>query len=277
MEKTLPEAASGTAATTSAGAQGRFETYQMPNALLHVYYSNDVMGDASYIVESAGGLVTLETPLFKSALKEFNDYLAKLGKPVVAEIVDYHLGGTGDHAVIMVEGMGKFTKEGVYAAMMEGFQKGFGDAMVDLPTGEITEVPFGATRTLAGVTYSFNHGSSNDFPGAAILIDGTAYLTHWAPAKAHMNNLQLSGAAAVPQFLEGLEAARRSKASLFIGGHGGAADSETLDFRIRYVKTLGKLLAKDSDAASFAADLKAEYPELPGAEGIDALAEALYK
>lgn len=38
-----------------------------------------------------------------------------------------------------------------------------------------------------------------------------------------------------------------------------------------------ELLESHPDAATFAAQLKAAYPTLPGAEGVDALAQALCK
>ncbi len=51
------------------------------------------MNDASYIIEGADSLVTMEEPLFKVNVKEFNEYLDKLGKPVEKTITDYHIGG----------------------------------------------------------------------------------------------------------------------------------------------------------------------------------------
>ncbi len=259
------------------GANEKFQVISMPHATLHVYNTGDAMGDASYIVEGKKGLVTIETPLFKENLAEFEQYVKSLRKPVVAEIADYHLGGTHDRPLVMAEGMGTFTKEGPYAAMMAGFQQGFGDAIVDLPTGRVSEVPFGCKVNYAGVDFEFSHGSMTDFPGAAILIDNTALLTHWAPAKSHMNNLQLGSRAAVDAEASLLKAMKDSGAKWFLGGHGGAADTETLAFKTEYVAKLQSLLAENEDAVSFAAALKAAYPGLAGEEGVDALAEALYR
>ena len=55
-------------------AQSKFETYDFGTFKLHVYYSGDVMNDASYIIEGADSLVTMEEPLFKVNVKEFNEY-----------------------------------------------------------------------------------------------------------------------------------------------------------------------------------------------------------
>lgn len=255
----------------------KFDVVALPHATLYVYNTGDVMSDASFIVEGKKGLVTMETPLFKENLTEFEQYVKALKKPVVAEIVDFHVGGTADRPVVMAEGMGSFTKNGVYAAMMAGFQQSFGDAMVSLPTGEVTEVPFGETTKLAGVDFTFNHESSVDFPGAAILIDGTAILNHWAPVKAHISNLEISSREGIDAEIALWNAEKATGAKYFLGGHGGIADTEALEFRLSYLVKVKALLETSEDAASFAAALKEAYPGLAGEANVEALAEALYK
>ncbi len=76
------------AVTTMAQTKGRFETHEFGNFKLHVYYTNDALGDASYIVEGKDALVTMEQPLFKENVAEFDAYLAKLGKPVERRITN---------------------------------------------------------------------------------------------------------------------------------------------------------------------------------------------
>ena len=277
MKKFLLAAAAIFAANVMVNAQGKFETVELKNSTLHVYYSNDVMADASYIVEGKDALVVLEAPLFKSALAEFDSYIKKLGKPVASAVIDYHLGGQESQAIVMPQGMHKFTNEGVYAAMMSGLKQSFGESMVDLAEGEVSEVPFGNTVKLAGVDFRFDRGPANDFPGSMILIDGTACLMHWAPAKAHMNTLQLSSKEAVAQAIDGLVAASESGARIWLGSHGGVADKEALNFRIGYLRKIQELIAGKPDAKTFAAQLKATFPGLAGEDGVDALAEALCK
>ena len=178
--------------TAMAQTKGSFEVHDLGNYRLHVYYTNDALGDASYIIEGKDALVTMEQPLFKDNVAEFDTYLSELGKPVEKRITDYHVGGTGSHDVVMAEGMSEFTKGEIYGGMMNGFAQAFGDALTDMPTGNATEVAFGTTRTWAGVTFEFRPGASSDFPGASILIGGKAYYTHWTPAKAHVSHLQIS-------------------------------------------------------------------------------------
>ena len=135
-----------------AQTKGRFEVHDLGNFTLHVYYTNDALGDASYIIEGKDALVTMEQPLFKENVAEFDAYLAKIDKPVDKRVTDYHVDGTGSHEVVMPEGMHEFTRGEVYAGMMNGFAQAFGDAMTEMPTGRASEVAFGTVQTWAGVT-----------------------------------------------------------------------------------------------------------------------------
>lgn len=264
------------ALNVAAQEKGRFEVYDMDNFKLHVYYTNDALGDASYIIEGDSVVVTMEQPLFKDNVAEFDAYLARLGKPVEQRIADYHIGGTGDSDLVMAEGMPEFTKGEVYGGMMAGFAKAFGDAIAPLPTGKASEVAFGSKQTYAGVEFRFNRGAATDFPGASILIGGKVYFTHWAPQKAHVNHLQVSSMAAIDAEIAEARRALQSGAKLFIGGHGGAADVEAVRFKIGYLQTLKKLRDANPDADSFVEAVKRSYPGLPGEAGLPDLAKALY-
>lgn len=273
----LTLAAAGMVSGASAQEKGHFEVHDLGSFKLHVYYTNDALGDASYIVEGRNALVTMEQPLFKDNVAEFDAYLAKLNKPAEQRITDYHVGGTAHHDVVMPEGMPEFTKGAVYGGMMQSFAQTFGDALTAMPTGKISEVAFGTTETYAGVPFEFRHGAATDFPGASILIGKKVYYTHWTPAKAHVSHLQVSLPAAVDAEIAESEKALKSGATLFIGGHGGAAKADAVRFKIDYLNAMKKLLAENKTPEAFIEAMKKAYPNLPGAEGLGELAKALYK
>ncbi len=254
---------------------GTFSTCDLEGFKLHVYNSNDVMGDASYIIEGKNSLIVMEYPLFKVNAKEFADYIAKLGKPVTVDVTDYHLGGSGNLPLTMPEGMPAFIEGPIYSGMMKGFAEQFGNTMVELPTQKAAEVPFGQTQQWDGIDFRFEHGATSDFPGASIIIGGQVYYTHWTPAEAHVSTLQVASPAAVDAELAEARKALASGATYFIGGHGGMAGKAQVEFKIAYLEKVKELLAANKDAAQFAEVLKAAYPELPG--DADALAKALYK
>ena len=263
--------------TAMAQTKGRFEVHDLGNCKLHVYYTNDALGDASYIIEGKDALVTMEQPLFKDNVAEFDTYLSNLKKPVEKRITDYHVGGTGNHDVVMAKGMPEFTKGEVYGGMMQGFAQAFGDALTAMPTGKASEVAFGTTQTWAGVTFEFRPGASSDFPGASILIGGKVYYTHWTPAKAHASHLQISSPAAIDAEIAEAENSLASGAELFIGGHGGAARRDAVEFKIAYLKKMKELLAKNGTVQDFVDGMKKAYPGLPGEAGLEDLGKALYK
>ena len=263
--------------TTMAQTKGRFEVHDLGNFTLHVYYTNDALGDASYIIEGKDALVTMEQPLFKDNVTEFDAYLSKLGKTVETRITDYHVGGTGNHEVVMAEGMPQFTKGEIYGGMMKGFAQAFGDALTDMPTGKASEVAFGTTQTWAGVPFEFRHGATSDFPGASILIGGKAYYTHWTPAKAHVSHLQVSSPAAIDAEIAEAEKSLASGAELFIGGHGGAAKRDAVEFKIAYLKKMKEVLGNNQTAQAFTDNMKKAFPGLPGEAGLEELSKALYK
>ena len=263
--------------TVMAQTKGRFEVHDLGNCKLHVYYTNDVMADASYIVEGKDSLVTMEHPLFKDNVAEFNSYIEKIGKPIERIISDYHVGGTGDHAQVMAEGMKAFSEGPIYGGMMKHFEQMWGDSMTEMPTGEVSEVPFGTTQTWAGVTFEFRRGASSDFPAASILIDGKVYYTHWTPAKAHVSHLQVSSPKAIDAEIAEAENALASGAELFIGGHGGAAKRDAVEFKIAYLKKMKELFNSNPTPQAFVEAMKKAYPGLPGEAGLEDLSKALYK
>lgn len=263
--------------TATAQEKGHFDVHDFGDFKLHTYYTDDVMSDASFIIEGESGVVTLEEPLFKVNAAEFDNYLKQLGKPVEARIASYHLGGTSDIPMVMPAGMPDFVKGPIYGGMMNGFAQQFGDAIVDTSFDNATEVEFGSTPVYAGVSFSFIAGPANDFPAASILIGGKVFYSHWAPAKAHISHLQVSTADGIDAQIAALEASLQSGAELFIGSHGGEADADAVRFMIDYLNTMKTVLKENKTAQSFVAAMKQAYPGLPGEANLEELGKALYK
>jgi len=55
------------------------------------------------------------------------------------------------------------------------------------------------------------------------------------------------------------------------------ADSDALNFRIGYLEKVEQLVNDNKDAKHFVTALKKAYPGLPGENGLEALAQTLYK
>lgn len=258
-----------------AQTKGTFKTHDFDNFRLHVYHTNDALGDASYIVEGTQAVVTLEQPLFRENVAEYDAYLDALGKPVEARIADYHVGGTGDHATVMPAGMPAFTKDAVYDGMMRNFAQTFGDAIVDRPTERRTK----CLRHYAAV-------GGDSVPFRPRRRDRLSCREHPHRRQGLLHPLgSREGTREFPANLLAGSRRRRDRrgpsalalgAELFIGGHGGAAGADAVRFKIDYLECVKRLLAANGTADEFARALRAAYPELPGEAGLDALAQALY-
>lgn len=277
MKKAIISSALALAAVAAAAQNGRFDVIDAGTFKVHVYYSNDALGNASFIVEGKKGLVLMEVPLFKDMAAEFDAYVKAIGKNVETVITDYHLGGSGSHTLTMPEGMPAFIDGPVYSGMMKGFKQNWGDAMVDLPNAPVVEVEFGKKVKLVGVEFVFNHGAASDFPGASIIIGKKVYFTHWAPAKAHISPLQVSSKEAVDAEIAATEAELESGAKYFIGGHGGEAARDAVEFKLSYLKTVKELLEGNHTIEGFVKAMNAAYPSLAGEDNLAGLAAALYK
>ena len=46
-------------AALSVSAQGEFKSYEGKGFTMHVYHSNDVMADCSFVIETKKGLITM--------------------------------------------------------------------------------------------------------------------------------------------------------------------------------------------------------------------------
>lgn len=257
-------------------AKGRFEAYDLGDFKLHVYYSNDGVGDVSYIIEGDNELVTMEQPLFKESVAEMDEYISKLGKPVARRISDYHTGGTGSHDVVMVEGMADFMKGEQFAGAMRKFTQSFGDALMEMPTGKILEVAYGTTQTWAGISFEFTRELNSKSPGANILIGGKVYYAHWAPTKAHVSHMRISSIEDIDVVIADMEKLLASGVELFVGGHGEAVKSDVVEFKVAYLKKMREELKGNSSAQAFVEAMKRAYPDLSGDADLEKFAEAFY-
>ena len=103
------------------------------------------------------------------------------------------------------------------------------------------------------------------------------YYTHWSPAKAHVSSLQISSAPAIDAEIAEARKSLESGASLLIGGHGGAARRDAVEFKIAYLTALKDIMSKNNTAEGFVSSMKKAFPNLPGEDGLEALGKALYK
>lgn len=89
--------------------------------------------------------------------------------------------------------------------------------------------------------------------------------------------MQITSPAAIDAEIAAAENSLASGAELFIGGHGGAAKRDAVEFKIAYLKKMKELHATNKTAQAFVDAMKQAYPGLPGEAGLEDLGKALYK
>lgn len=87
--------------------------------------------------------------------------------------------------------------------------------------------------------------------------------------------MQISSPAAIDAEIEEAENSLASGAELFIGGHGGAATRDAVEFKISYLKKMKRIVSTVDNTADFVNAMKKEYPQLPGEGNLKDLGEKL--
>lgn len=136
---------------------GAATIYNFGEVKLHSYNSGDVLGDECYLVESAEGVVMIETGAFIANLTEWKSYIDSLNKPIAGALLAYHPNGMelfGNITVYATENaLANWGEGGSIRALTDGFIASFGDAIAADHPSEATLVTFGDTVTLAGVDF----------------------------------------------------------------------------------------------------------------------------
>ena len=102
-------------------------------------------------------------------------------------------------------------------------------------------------------------------------------MTHWAPSKSHPSPLQISSLAAIDAEIAAAKVSLSSGAELFVGGHGGTATRDAVEFKISYLENLKRLVSQSKKAESLADALKKAYPNLAGESNVEGLSKALVR
>ncbi len=257
----------------------KFTTYDLPESRLHVYESGDPMSDVSFIVEGKRKLVVIEQPTFYNAIEEFESYISELKKPVAQVVANYHSGGAAQYPskIIMTpESMVAFGESPMAKGMISKFTKAFGEAADFRPVTGIKSFALPLTTKLAGVNFEFTATKTAGMPGAVIQIDNDALYTHFAPAKAHANPMQIKSIKSLDAQLEELNFIKSSGAKYIFGSHGAPATQSEVAFQIEYLELIKRLRRECTTADLFAQRLLVAHPYIPGVESIKAVAKALY-
>ena len=146
---------------------GEVTVYDYGTLKLHAYKSNDVLSDECYVVEGKDGLVLLESSAFKDNVRELNQYIKSLKKPLEGMFLSYHPNGYTVYANAPIyatnEALASWNDNGGVAALTTNFVKAFGDAVDTNLPAKATPVKVGETVTVAGVDFKILATPDEDY------------------------------------------------------------------------------------------------------------------
>lgn len=222
----------------------------------------------------------MEQPLFVNNIKEFAEYIKALNKPVEKVFANYHVGGLSPYSAkqtMIPTTMIEFSNTPMSKGMIANFTKNFGDSADLKPFGKVKGISIPSTQRWAGVEFSLTNGPKSDFPAASVLIDNTAFYTHFSPLKGnHMSAMVIRSAEAIDYNLAELRKIEASGAKYIFGSHGAPATMEDVEFQIDYLTTLKSIYETSPDSDTFGQRMIAKLPKLEGYLNVRGVAAKLY-
>ncbi|MBQ9275064.1 MAG: hypothetical protein IJ228_09630 [Succinivibrio sp.] len=274
---TFQAAAAPCALTQTALEQGSVTTYNCPTLKLHAYQSGDPLSDELYALESAKGLVLLESTALTKNVELFAAYLKSLHKPLAGALLSYHPNGYShfDTEVFATKGAVKSWQEGSVKALTEQFTQAFGADQVagDLPS-DATELKFGETLKLAGMEFEIVNGQTPEGHYDVVIPALNAVYTHMMGGKVH--NI-LPSVAAIDAEIARFEDYLEQGYELILTSHyvpeGPAAAQE----KVTYLKRVRELAESERSRGAFIAAVKESFPGYEGENYLEMSAGMLFK
>ena len=252
---------------------GSVTVYDFGEVKLHSYNSGDALGDECYLVESAEGLVMIETGAFTANLTEWKQYIDGLDKPIAGALLAYHPNGIelfGDVTVYATENaLANWGGGGSIRALTDGFIESFGDAVAAEHPSEATIVGFGDTVTLAGVDFIIRN-EGDDAYGIEIPAINCVYI-HMLGSDCH--NI-LTGREYINAFAEELKG---FEYQLVLTSHYAPEGQDAVETKIAYLEKTLELAETCADADSFIEAMNAAFPDYSGANYLETTAGLLYQ
>lgn len=259
--------------TTEQLELGSVTVYDFGDVKLHSYNSGDALGDECYLVESAEGLIMIETGAFTANLTEWKQYIDGLDKPIAGALLAYHPNGMeifGDVTVYATENaLANWGEGGSIRALTDGFIETFGDDVAANHPSEATIVNFGDTVTLAGVDFIIRD-EGDDAYGIEIPAINCVYI-HMLGSDCHNILTSREHIAAFAEELKGFEY------QLVLTSHYVPEGADAVADKIAYLEKTLELAESCADAAEFVTAMNEAFPDYSGANYLEMTAGMLFQ
>lgn len=255
-------------------ASGSVTVYHYGDVNLHVYNSEDALGDVAYIVEGKDALVGIELPSFTAGLDAWKGYVQSLGKPMNDIFLDAHVTGAsyvsgmniyGTQAAkdAIAAGSTLATTDGLYQTFGSDFHGG--DDMAQINTVVSGKV------TVGGIEFNvIDRGDTYDLEIPSINV----VYTHMLGKTVHSI---MPSTAAMDAMLDTLHDYQNKGYAMVLSGHSTPEGQDAVSEKIAYVQKAKELAASCTTADEFKAAMKEAFPNYAGDNYLEMTAGYLFQ
>lgn len=251
---------------------GSVQVYDFGENKLHAYVSGDALGDACYAVESAEGVVLIESTAFAANNAAWKNYVDGLNKPVSGKLMAFHPNGSDiyseDLPYATENALTNWGENGSIRALTDGFVAAFGEAVAPDHPAQAQIVGFGDTVTLAGLDFVIRN-EGDDAYGIEIPAINCVYI-HMMGSACHNILTSIDHINAFKAELEGFDYA------LVLTGHAAPEGKDAVAAKVAYLEKTAELAQSCKDAASFTAAMTEAFSEYAGANYLEMTAGFLF-
>ncbi len=262
------------AVSTAALSSGSVTVYDFGETKLHVFFTNDALGDVAYIVEGADALVGIELPSFTEGLEAWKAYTDGLGKPMAdiflcshpagaSYITGMNVYGTQGAKDSIASGSAYATAQGLYETFVEAFHGATDIAAVN----QVVSGPV----TVAGISFNLiERGEAYDLEIPAV----NAVYTHMLGKTSHSILTSLEHMDEITAALKTYQAKGYEK---ILSSHGGPEGQDAVAEKLSYIEKTKELAAANSTAADFIRAMQEAFPNYDGENYLEMTAGYLYQ
>ena len=253
---------------------GSMTVYDFGETKLHVYNTEDALGDVAYIVEGKDALVGIELPAFTDSLNAWQNYIAGLDKPMHDLFLCAHAGGASyaeGMALYGTQGAQDSIASGSTYATTQGLYESFGADFHGGPDMANINKVVSETVTVAGIDFNLiDHGETYDLEIPSM----NAVYTHMLGKTSHSI---LTSADQMDSMLETLKGYQSADYDMILTAHSGVEGQDAVTEKISYVEKAKELAAANDNAEDFMAAMKAAFPDYTGENYLEMSAGYLYQ
>lgn len=258
-------------------SEGIVYVYDYKNIKMHVYNTQDPLGDVLYAFETDKGLVLLESTVLKKNVECFNDYLKGLNKNLKGELLSYHPNGytTYKSTVYATDGAVKSWNEGSVKSLTEQFVSGFGEDKVasDMPE-TANKIKIGDELSLAGINFKILDGKTTEGHFDVAIPEINAVYTHMMGSDVH--NILPSKEAIESEILR-FEKIQNDNYDLIMTSHYMPETQAGVKQKLVYLKKVKELADKSLNRQEFISAVKEAFPSYKGENYLEMSASMLFK